>query len=58
MEKRYNKMEKIKSINAYIKNGKKFVVITSNDNKTYSVNARLVEYALKNAKEVKTNVKN
>lgn len=51
-------MEKIKSINAYIKNGKKFVVITTNDNKTYSVNARLVEYALKNAKEVKNNAKN
>lgn len=49
-------MEKIKSINAYIKNGKKFVVIATND-KTYSVNARLVEYALKNAKEVKENAK-
>lgn len=49
-------MEKIKSINAYIKNGKKFVVIVTND-KTYSVNAGLVEYALKNVKEVKENAK-
>lgn len=47
-------MEKIKSINAFKKNGKEFVVITTNDGKTYSINKGLVEYALKNVREVKS----
>lgn len=51
-------MEKIKSINCYEKEGKKFVVITINEGKAYSINIGLVEYALNNVKEVKTNGKN
>lgn len=51
-------MEKIKSINCYEKEGKKFVVIGTNDGKSYSINFGLVEYALKNVKVVKTNGKN
>lgn len=46
-------MEKIKSINCYVKDGRKFVVITTPDGKTYSVNVSLVEYVLNNAKQVK-----
>lgn len=46
-------MEKIKSINCYSKNGKQFVVVTTNDNKTLVINRGLVDYALTHVKEVK-----
>ena len=48
-------MEKILNVNCYSKNGKKFLVLKSADGKTYSVNCGLVDYAIKNYKEVKNN---
>lgn len=45
-------MKKISSINAYDKNGKKFVVIKCG-NDTYSINIGLINYALNNIKKVK-----
>lgn len=45
-------MEKIKSINAYDKEGKQFVVISTNDGKSYVVNMALVEYAIKHIRKV------
>lgn len=45
-------MMKINSINAYVKNGKKFVVITT-EKGTFVINYGLVKYALDNIQKVK-----
>ena len=46
-------MNKIQSINCYEKNGKKFVVIVTDDGETCCINASLVKYALEHPRQVK-----
>lgn len=44
---------KVKSVNAYVKNGHKFVVITNENNDKVFINEGLLAYAFQNAKECK-----
>lgn len=43
----------VKSVNAYIKDGRKFVCIKTEDNDVLYVNEGLMAYAFQTAKEVK-----
>lgn len=45
-------MEKAKSFNVYIKNGKGFAVVQTQDGKAISINLGLISYALKNVKNL------
>lgn len=45
-------MEKFKSVNCYFKDDKGFMVFTTSDNKTYSVNLSLIKYAIDHYKKV------
>lgn len=44
---------KVKSVNAYVKNGHKFVVITNENNDKVFINEGLLAYAFQTAKECK-----
>ena len=44
---------KVKGVNAYVKDGRKFVVITNENNDKVFINEGLLAYAFQNAKEVK-----
>ena len=45
-------MEKVKSFNVYIKNGKAFAVVETQDKKAISINLGLIEYAIKHVKNL------
>lgn len=55
-------MEKAKSFNVYVKNGKGFAVVETNDGKAISINLGLIEYAIKHVhycdKKEDSNAKN
>lgn len=45
-------MEKVSSFNCYVKDGKLFAIIKTKDGKTYSLNGGLMQYAIKNVKNL------
>lgn len=46
-------MKKFKSVNCYEKDGKKFLVLKTENGDAYSLNIGLLNYALNNPKQVK-----